>query len=169
MNIFDFAMQMELDGKTFYEKKAQETKHADLKKILQMLAEEEQKHYNFFRQLRDGKTDLAEKEVSGGSGTLDKVKNIFVELSNGPQGRSFGEDELSVWKEAMRIEEKAVAFYSEKASDEADANQKRLLTMIANEERNHVHMIDGVLSYLRFPEDFADSAQFKNFQSLEGH
>jgi rubrerythrin len=169
MNIFDFAMQMEIDGKLFYEKKAQETKHADLKKILLMLAEEEQKHYNFFKQMKEGKTELAERTVDTGTETLDRVKNIFVDMSNGPEGLSFGKDELTTWNEAMQIEEKAVAFYSEKASAEADENQKRLLTMIANEERNHVHMIDGVLSYLKFPENFADSAQFKNFQSLEGH
>jgi hypothetical protein len=30
-------------------------------------------------------------------------------------------------------------------------------------------MIDGVLTYLKFPDAFAESAQFKNFQSLEGH
>ncbi|HKK20381.1 MAG TPA: ferritin family protein [candidate division Zixibacteria bacterium] len=169
MNIFDFAMQMENDGKSFYKKKAQETKHADLKKILLMLAEEEQKHYNFFKQLKEGKTEQAEKTVEAGSETLDRVKNIFVDMSNAPGARSFGDDELTTWNEAMKIEEKAVAFYSEKASEEADENQKRLLMTIANEERNHVHMIDGVLSYLKFPENFADSAQFKNFQSLEGH
>jgi len=32
-----------------------------------------------------------------------------------------------------------------------------------------VHMIEGVLTYLKFPDAFAESTQFRDFQSLEGH
>ncbi len=169
MDIFEFAMQMELDGKSFYEKRAAATKHRELKSMLLMLAEEEQKHYNFFRRMKEGKTTLAEAEIDARSEALDKARNIFVEMSNNSEGKQFSEDELSAWNEAMKIEEKAVKFYSEKAAVEPDAIRKRLLSIIAAEEKNHVHMIDGVLSYLKYPESFADSAQFKNFQSLEGH
>ena len=68
----------------------------------------------------------------------------------------------------MEIEEKAESFYREKADAEKSDEQRRLLNLIADEERNHVYMIDSILTYLKFPEAFSDSAQFKNFQSLEG-
>jgi len=169
MDILDFALQMELDGKNFYEKHASETNDKELKKILLMLAEEEQKHYNFFKQMKEGKIDIATQTMNTKSDTLHQVKNIFVEMSQGKDKKSFGEDVQSIWMEALKIEEKAEKFYREKAEIEADDTKKKLIKMIADEERNHVHMIDSVLTYLKFPQSFADTAQFKNFQSLEGH
>ena len=50
MEILDYAMKMELDGKAFYEKSAAQTSVPELKNILLQLAEEELKHFHFFRQ-----------------------------------------------------------------------------------------------------------------------
>ncbi len=169
MDIIEFAMQMELDGKTFYEKQAASATDMELKKMLTMLAEEEDRHYNFFRRLKEGKTQLAVQEINRRSATLNQAKNIFEELSKRQGKKSFGDDVTSAWREALKIEERAEGFYREKAAAETDKDRKRLLHLIANEERNHVHMIDGILTYLKFPDVFADSAQFKHFMSLEGH
>lgn len=168
MDVYEFAMKMELDGQAFYEKQAAMTKDKQLREILSSLAEEEKNHYQIFRRLRDNQlTSISELAV--GNDTLDKVKNIFVEMSQTPGSTSFGEDAVAVWTEALHIEEKSVKFYSEKAQEESDAEKKLILEKIADEERNHIHMIDGVLTFLKFPDAFAESAQFKNFQSLEGH
>lgn len=169
MNIFDFAMQMEMDGKAFYEKMATQTADPELKKVLVMLAEEEQKHFNIFKKLRDGA--VPGTEVIGGthSETLSAVKNIFKDLSNNDEHADFTHDERSIWAEALKIEEKSENFYREKAQEETDVTRRDLLTMVANEERNHIYLIDSVLTYMKFPDTFSDTAQFKNFQSLEGH
>ena len=169
MEIFEFAMKMEMDGKAFYEKQAALASRKELKEILLTLAGEEMQHFMFFKKMRDGETKEAVGELSGQTDTLNKVKNIFVDLSTSKESKSFGDDEIAAWSKALDIEEKAEKFYREKAQIEDDVDKKRLLNMIADEERNHVHMIDGILTYLKFPEAFADSAQFKNFQSLEGH
>jgi rubrerythrin len=169
MDIFEFAMKMEIDGKRYYEEQAAKTKQKELKEILQTLAEEEQRHFNFFKKMRDGETVNAADEIKTSTPTLAKIKNIFIVLGADKTKRTFGEDQQAVWTEALRIEEKAESFYREKAVEEKDENRRRLLIMIAEEEQNHVHMISSVLTYLKFPETFADSAQFKNFQSLEGH
>lgn len=169
MNIFEFAMQMELDGKAFYEKHAAGTSDPELKKVLVMLAEEEQKHYNIFKKLRSGEGAEVLKKVSTHSDTLKAVKSIFVELSNHSEHPDFTKDERSVWAEALKIEEKSETFYREKAAQEQNPGTRNLLTMIANEERHHIYLIDSVLTYMKFPETFADSSQFKDFQSLEGH
>jgi len=169
MNIFEFAMQMELDGKEFYETMAARTSDQELKKVLIMLAEEEQKHYNIFKKLRSGEGPESLKKVSTHSDTLKAVKNIFVGLSNSTEHHEFTKDERSIWAEALQIEEKSETFYREKAEKEPNLATKNLLTMIANEERNHIYLIDSVLTYMKFPDTFADSSQFKDFQSLEGH
>jgi rubrerythrin len=169
MDIFDFAMKMEMDGKQFYEKQARVTTNPQLKKILLTLAEEEQKHFDFFKRLKEGDTDLAVEEISSRTETLDNVKNIFVEMSEETGSRVAAKDEISAWTEALRIEEKAESFYKEKAARETNEKQRKLLLLIAGEEQSHVHMISGVLTFLKYPDTFAQSAQFKNFMSLEGH
>jgi rubrerythrin len=169
MDIIEFAMQMELDGKAFYERNAATATDPELKKMFTMLAEEEQRHYNFFSRLKEGRTHLAIKQIDARSSILDHVKNIFRQLSERRQKKSFDHDVKSAWTEALRIEEKAENFYREKAEIENDGERKKLLNLIADEERNHIHMIDGVLTYLKYPETFAESAQFKNFMSWEGH
>ena len=168
MDIYEFAMKMELDGREFYEKQAAATRDKQLKEILLSLAEEENNHYDIFKRLRDNQVTSIGK-LATGNDTLSKVKNIFVEMSQTPGGISFGQDAIAVWTEALQIEEKSVKFYHEKAEAETDAEKKRILEKIADEERTHIHMIDGVLTFLKFPDAFAQSAQFKNFQSLEGH
>ncbi|KAA3632098.1 MAG: hypothetical protein DWP97_11700 [Calditrichaeota bacterium] len=169
MDIIEFAMKMELDGKAYYEKHARNTSDKDLKKIFLILAEEEEKHFKFFKSLKDGDTEEAANLISGSSKTLKEVQNIFVEMSQSTEKKTFGKDEEATWQKALEIEEKAEGFYREKAGEESDDEKKNLLNIIADEEQNHVHMIDSILTYLKFPEAFADSAQFKNFQSLEGH
>jgi len=169
VNIFEFAMQMELDGKAFYENLAARTSDLELKKVLVMLAEEEQKHYNIFSKLRSGEGAEALKKVSTHSDTLKAVKNIFVGLSNNAEHAEFTQDERSIWVEALKIEEKSETFYRESAEKEQDTSTRNLLTMVANEERNHIYLIDSVLTYMKFPDTFSDTSQFKDFQSLEGH
>ena len=169
MDIFEFAMQMELDGKAFYENLAKKTANQELAKVLIMLAEEEEKHYNIFKKLKAGDGPEALVATNSHSEVLKSVKNIFVELSNNSENASFTENEQSIWAEALKIEHKSEQFYREKALEEGDAKKKNLLTVIANEERNHIYLIDSVLTYMKFPDTFSDTAQFKNFQSLEGH
>ena len=169
MDIYEFAMQMELDGKAFYEKLAGQTKDEPLRQVLIMLAEEEQKHYDIFKALKAGKGPAALTGENIHTRTLNTVKNIFIDLSNNTEHPSFTQSERSIWAEALKIEERSEQFYREKAAQEPDAQKKNLLTLIANEERNHIYLIDSVLTYMKFPDTFSDTAQFKDFQSLEGH
>jgi rubrerythrin len=166
-DIFEYAMQMELDGKAFYEKSAAATAQPELKKILLQLAQEEDGHYRFFKRMKEGQTDVA-AEVSADRPAMLTSKNLFQQMTlNGAQ-KPFGEDAKSVWSHALKIEEKAVKTYSEEAAKERDTARKRLLELIADEERTHVYLIDNILSYMVDPKGFVDSANYRNFMSWEG-
>lgn len=168
MDIINFAMKMELDGKAFYEKNAALAKDPDLKEILSTLAEEEERHFLFFKSLKEAPQTIPALDTFSAPGTMARIQNIFQELAQQPNAKGFGRDTVAVWTEALRIEEKAVKFYTEKANSEPDPARKAVLLLIAKEETNHVHMIDGVLTYLKHPQAFADSVQYRDFQSLEG-
>lgn len=167
MDIIEFALKMELDGKAFYEKAAREAGHKELAEIFHYLAEEEQRHFEFFKKLRDGEVTAAATALTPGS--MKATKNIFVDFIKGEQTADFGDQERSAWKEALAFEEKAVKLYSEEADKESDASRKELLKKIADEERTHVYLIDNMLSYMSDPGGFVQSKQFADFQSWEGH
>ncbi|MDH4157102.1 MAG: ferritin family protein [candidate division Zixibacteria bacterium] len=169
MEIIDFAMKMELDGKKFYEAHAAQAKNPELTKVLLTLAEEEERHYKYFKRLKEGISDLSAADRSAHNDSLNAVRTLFTELSEGTGKKEFADNVLTVWAEALRIEEKTEKYYREKAAIETDPARKQLLNSIADEERSHVYMIDGVLTYLKHPQAFSDSAQFRNFQSWEGH
>lgn len=167
MDIIRFAMQMEIDGQKFYEQSAAEASLPELKEIFSYLAEEEKRHFRFFKSMADGKPDVAGKELSGGSVTA--TRNIFVGLIESGAHKSFGDEVTVAWKKAREIEEQAVKLYSEEVTRESDPQRKALLQKIADEEKNHVYLIENVLSYLMDPGAFANSQRFAAFKSWEGH
>ena len=167
-DIIEYAMQMELDGKAFYEKCAAATPQPELKKILLQLAEEEQKHYLFFKRLKEGNHIEAEAQMTSNPSTILSSRNLFQQMAeqNGPS--SFGEEARAVWNQALKIEEKAEKLYRDEAARETDPNRKKLLLRIADEEKTHVYLIDNILSYMVDPQGFMDSANYRNFMSWEG-
>ena len=76
MDIFEYAMQMELDGEAYYRQLAQKVPNKGLKAILSMLADDEVKHYNAIEKVRIGNSQMATTTI------LTDAKNIFVQLKN---------------------------------------------------------------------------------------
>jgi rubrerythrin len=168
MHIIDFAMQMELDGKAFYEKSAQNTPQPELKKILLTLAEEELKHFQFFKRLKDGEFAAAEKELQAPSKTPMTTKTLFKQMADEGKYKSFDAQAKAVWTEALRIEEKVEKIYRDQAAAETDPVRKRLLTTLADEEKSHVYLVDNMLSFMSDPQGFTASNDYKSFMSWEG-
>ncbi|MBU0984475.1 MAG: ferritin family protein [candidate division Zixibacteria bacterium] len=167
MDIIKFAMQMEMDGKKFYEKAAEAAAEKEVKEILLYLAEEEVRHFNFFKTLKEGgDTAAAAKALEGGA--LSNTKNVFVKLIEQGKDKSFGEDTRATWQEARVTEEKSVKVYADEAAKETDPQRKSLLNKIADEERNHVYLIDNMLLFMADPQSYSDSRGFSDFMSWEG-
>jgi rubrerythrin len=168
-NILEFAMKMEMDGKRFYEQGAEKTDDERMKKILHTLAEEEQRHFDVFRKLRD-KNDLAEASKALGPRltTSPAIKNVFQELVENGMETLPGDDLKNMWTEAIRIEEDSEKLYREQAGRETDEKRQALLNRIADEEKSHIYLIDNMIHYLADPQGFALSQQFAQFKSWEG-
>jgi rubrerythrin len=167
MDVIEFAMQMELDGRDFYLRSSQHVKQPELQEILKYLADEENRHYNFFKRLHDGQMEAAIQELDT-STSLKQTKNVFVKLSEEGKEKEFGDDARKVWLEAMNIEEKSVKLYTTEAAKETDAERRELLNRIAAEEQNHVYLIDNVLAFMTDPGEFIESQKFAKFKSWEG-
>lgn len=168
MDILDYAMQMEIDGKAFYEKSAGSVAQPELKKILLQLAQEEDNHYRFFKSLKDGQLATAQKHSESYGATILAKKNLFQELTEQQAHESFGSEARAIWNHALKIEEQAEKKYRDEASRQTDPQRKTLLERIADEEKSHVYLIDNIISFMADPKGFVDSANYRNFMSWEG-
>jgi len=165
-DVFEFAMQMEQDGKAYYEKMASETDVPALKKILTGLADDEQRHYNIFKLLKDNHgNDLGEL---AGKTTLitSTTKNVFQELKDSSADVIPQENVIAVWKQAQDVEKKSEDFYREKAREVDDPKGKEMLIRIADEEAKHWNVIESVLQFLNKPNTYLENAEFSNLDDF---
>ena len=162
MNIFEYAMKMEEDGRAFYLKHAESTSVPELKRVLVELAEDELKHYSIFKAMRDQLP--AEYKESEKTTILSTVKNVFEELRADRKERSFKNGAKSIWEEAREVERKAEEFYREKANEVGDEKQKQILSRIADEEHRHWITMENVIQFLDRPQRWLEDAEWSNLE-----
>ncbi|MDH3891399.1 MAG: ferritin family protein [candidate division Zixibacteria bacterium] len=158
MSIYDFAMQMELDGKAYYEDLAAKTDLPQLKKVLLEMASDEQKHYNLFKAMKDG--EPAGYDAEQATTIFDSVKNVFEQLKESGDEFSGVGVVRDGWAKAREVEKKAEDFYRQKADEVDDPNQKQILLKIADEEHKHWTVIDHVISFLDQPGSWLENAEW---------
>ena len=161
MDIFEFAMKMELDGKAFYEKMASQSENAALKNILHDLAQDEVKHYNIFKRFRDGDFSAA-SEMQTSSKVFQRAKNVFESIAAKPEFKEFSGDVVNTWKKAQEIEKKSEDFYRQKASAAENEKAKKTIMLIADEEHKHWALIENVLQFLQRPKQWLEDAEWNN-------
>lgn len=162
MNVFDFAMKMEEDGKTYYEKLAQETSNPGLKTIFSRLAEDEQKHYDIFRELKSsGKVpDMQDTTV------LEDSKNVFEQLPKSAEALKGVSSDLEGYRHAMQLEVDSFRLYEETAEKESDQTVKDLLLKVAAEERKHFNILDNIYQFVNAPNQYLVWGEFSNLEQF---
>jgi rubrerythrin len=155
MKIFDFAMDMEKEGEKYYRQIAAESDNPGYRNIFNMLADDEVKHFNIFRDLKEEhNVDFPDTTV------LDTARKTFITFvaEGDPFKKEAGQKEL--YAKALDIERKSRDFYLEKAEETADESKKKILKKIAGEEEKHFKLIDKLLGFIREPETFLENAEF---------
>lgn len=158
MNVFDFAMKMEMDGKAFYEKLAKESTIPGLKTIFTRLAEDEQKHFEIFQALQNKSADAP---AMNDSTALEAAKNIFEELETRGEKPSIQGD-LEGYRYAMKLEAESVRLYEEAAGKEENGDLRSLLLRIAAEEQNHFNILENLYDFINAPNEYLAWREFSN-------
>jgi rubrerythrin len=154
MDIFAFAMQMEKDGERFYRELAAKASSEGVRAVLTMLADEEDKHYRTIQAIRSEEGEMEEVDV------LDRAKNIFRRM------KEFGEkfetdiDQIELYKKAMEIEKKSIDFYLDRADQVEKPRQKQLFQRLAEEEKKHCRLMEGLADFAARPEQWLENAEF---------
>ena len=161
MNVFDFAMQMERDGKTHYEKLAAGTPIVGLKNIFSMLAADEQKHFETIQAMKTGAND-----AMAGSIALDEAKNVFQGLMNDRTLPGVLKKDLDGYLYAMKVEADSVKLYEDMAKKENRAEIVQLLLKIANEEKKHYNIMENLYDFVLAPQNFLAWGEFSNLKEF---
>lgn len=161
MNVFDFAMKMELDGKDYYEKLAAETADIGLRSIFISLAADEQKHYDIILAIKGGANPkMADSSV------LEKAKNVFEGLLADKNIIGSLKKSLDAYNHARRLEADSVKLYEDMAKNEDNPETVQLLLRIANEEKKHFNILDNLYDYSLAPENFLAWGEFSNLKEF---
>jgi len=162
MNIFEFAMKMEEDGRAYYLEIAEKTDLPELKKVLTELADDELKHYKIFRALNE--KQLPEYSEAEKTTILSTTKNVFEALKSEGKEFVFGGEVRTVWEQALDVEIKSEKFYREKADELDNPEEKKLLNSIADEEKRHQTVIEHVMQFLDRPKQWLEDAEWHHLE-----
>jgi rubrerythrin len=161
MNVFDFAMKMELDGKAYYDRLAAETEVAGLKTIFHNLAMDEQAHFETFRSLKGGLTG-----PGAISRTLEHSRNIFERLVAEDGVSVTLENSLDGYRHGMENEAESARFYEDAAKKETNPETKALLLRIAEEEWSHYRILENLYEFTLAPQNYLAWGEFGNREAL---
>jgi rubrerythrin len=161
MNVFDFAMKMEQDGKAHYEKLAADTSVAGLRTIFTRLAADEQKHYETVEAMKKGGDG-----AMASSTALDEAKNVFQSLMNEKTLLGGLKKDLDGYRFAMKIEADSVRLYEDMAKKESREDVVQLLLKIANEEKKHFNIMENLYDFVLAPQNFLAWGEFGNLKEF---
>ena len=161
MNVFDFAIKMELQGKAIYENLAASTKFPGLKTIFSGLAADEQKHLEIFRALKEGNAWIMTDSVM-----IEKAKSVFSEMLADKDRLIELHEDLDAYQVGLKIEADSVKLYEDMAKKEQEPELVQLYLKIANEEKKHFNVIENICDFLMRPKYYLEWREFSNLHEL---
>jgi len=161
MDVFDFAMKMELQGKAYYENFAQATQIAGLKSIFTGLAADEQKHYDLLRELKAGR-----EWTMTDSRLAEQARTVFTELLEERDRLGELHEDLDGYRLALKVEADSVRLYEDMAKKEQDPETVQLYLKLANEEKKHFNIIENICDFVMRPKYYLEWREFSNLHEL---
>ena len=155
MDIYKYALQMEVDGRHFYINLAEKTNNKGLKNILTMMADSEAKHYNVILDMQ--KNDKT--EFSADTEVLTNVKNIFVKMKE-EKDIDVDISQAEFYKKALKTETESQKFYLERADEEQDPHRKEIFLNLAEEERKHCVLLENIIGFVSQPADWLENPEW---------
>lgn len=159
MDIFDYAMQMENDGKEFYLVLAANAMNQGVKSIFNLLAEEEAKHYLIVKAMKEDKNTQFLKPC-----LLSDVKNIFKNMKEEDVIFNANISQKEAYVKAQELEKQSEDFYLEQANQAIDNEQKLIFQKIAAEEKQHYWLLDNLIEFITRPDNWLENAEWNHLE-----
>jgi rubrerythrin len=157
------AIQMEIDGKQYYQKASQSSQLVMGQKLFESLAVEEDLHLQrckeIYRSIQESNRWPSVIDLHTGK---IRINTFFAAEAPGMQNSS---SELQAIQTAMAMENKTRDFYERQAEASSYEIEKKYYTALAGEERNHHTLL---LDYFELLNDPVNYFTMKERHSLDG-
>ncbi len=155
MNVYQYAMKVEKEGESYYREMSDHTQNLGLKRIFNILADEEVKHYEVLKaMMKEENLNLNELNL------ITDTKTIFETLQKQKDKVDFDRSQIQFYKDAIAREENSHNFYINEAKKIEDKAEKEIFLKIAEEEIKHKKVLEEIIHFLEEPCDWVASAEF---------
>jgi rubrerythrin len=147
------AIQMEIDGKNFYIKAANDSNNEPGRKLLAQLAEEEDIHRKVFIKIFDSIRQkkgwpIVDFKPDGGQG----IRTVFAEaMENAKTEKRNLTSELNTVTVARQMEGRTYDFYIRSSQAASESAEKEFYGMLASQEQAHNLALADYYEYLENP------------------
>jgi rubrerythrin len=158
MNVFEFALQKEKSSEELYRRLSEKATNKGLKRICDMLADEENSHYKVIEKMRKN----APAQVK--STTLpDDAVQIFSRMHDSTERFDFDVTELQLYQKARDMEKESESFYREQAKAAGEA-LRGIFRKLAAEEHKHYFLLQSICDFVAKPQTFLENAEFNHIK-----
>ncbi|MGD0232700.1 MAG: ferritin family protein [Syntrophorhabdales bacterium] len=155
MNAYDYAMQLEKDGESYYREGARRSVQEGLRRIMTTLADAELVHYDIFKKMKEQKPwALPDTTI------LRDVKNIFVKMKEEGGLEGINVSEIDFYKKAQDIEKMTEDFYLERARQVEDGTERETFLQVAAEEKRHFFVLQQIIDFVSRPDEWLEDAEW---------
>jgi rubrerythrin len=162
MNIYDFAINFEIESRKLYEKFAEESGNENLRGVFQGLAEEEKRHENILRQLKeDKKIDEVDSDILS---TAKKAFELISKDLTDTKDNVLPQQQVDVYKKAKEIEVDSYKFYTDKAEEAETPEVEKVFNRLAKEEKKHERIIDNIIEMVNRPNTWLEDAEWNHME-----
>jgi rubrerythrin len=159
MNVFDFAMRMEEESREYYERLASSARTTELKSIFTLLADSEREHHEHLTLLKSGIDPALAQSVA-----LEQAKDQIRELVDGLNSGDILKSDADGYRHAIKSEEMSINIYEKMASQEPSPAAADLLQQLAEEEQQHLQVIENIYEFVEGPRTYLAWGEFSNLQ-----
>ncbi|HKL99144.1 MAG TPA: ferritin family protein [Mobilitalea sp.] len=155
MNGLDNAINMELEGKRYYEEQAANNKENELYTVFMLLADSESKHAELLlKRKKLEELSLEEKSV------VFEIKSVFTGLVDFNTSMLKSPSQLDAYRLAVSQEEKSIELYQDMLKNAADQKDKALFEFLLKQEKEHLILFEELVAMLIRPEEWVEAAEF---------
>ncbi len=157
------AVQMELEGRQFYQEAAKKVVNPGVRQIFEYLAESEKYHIEKFNEIyRSLEKDPAwNAPMAVFSPPQHEPYVCVMAMTQADQGTG-GKDDLQALRTGLKMEECSIDYYTKLARETNNPLARRFFMSVAHEERGHYLTLMDMHNYLTLPEDWFYVKQMSN-------
>lgn len=154
------AIELEKDGRKFFQDAADRTENALGKKMFQSLARDEMKHLETFQQMLETLTGTETwSNIADSIVTVGKVP-VFEEASKKSPAKGTA-SEIEALQLALDIEREAIDFFNKAAQDADDPLARQIFERIRDQEEYHYGLIQAQYDHVTNSGFWFDIAEFR--------